>query len=289
MTDRDAAVPSRFEACPCCRSRRFRLTWHNRNARPVTTWRQFMFEGRSFIERVVACTDCGFSFLDPYTDGSAFYAGAAVDEYLSLTAQRHRYFAEVRRLAVERGLDLGGPARILDVGAGDGEWLRQWPATWRKCATEAHPRLVARLEQQGVEVRGAAEGHEGEFDLVSAFDFLEHVPDPRAWLMSIRGRIRPGGYLVVGVPDLGKWIARLLGTRYYLYCPMHYGYFNRSALGRLMADVFGNTLCMEASPKMYPTLGSVIKWVSGGRATESVLRLPLPVGYSASLIALARR
>jgi SAM-dependent methyltransferase len=289
MAHRDVAVHSRFEACPCCGSQRFSVIWHNRHVQAVTTSQQFMFEGRAFIERVVRCAECGFAFLDPYTDGSVFYAGAGIDEYLSLTAQRRRYFAEVRRLTVERGLDLGETARILDVGAGDGGWLAQWPPTWRKCATEAHPHLIARLAQQGAEVKATPEDHEGEFDLVSAFDFLEHVPDPRSWLTSIVHKVRPGGYLVVGVPDLGKWIARLLGTRYYLYCPMHYGYFSRPALGRLIADVFGHTLALEASPKMYPTLGSVIKWVSGGRAAAPGLRLPLPIGYSASLIALARR
>jgi len=289
MEHPDVLAHSRFEACPCCGSTRLSEVWHNHDVRPVTTWRQFMFGGRSFIERIVGCGECGFAFLNPYTNGTAFYAGAEVDEYLSLTVQRRRYFSEVRRLTVRRGLDLGGTARILDVGAGGGDWLAQWPATCGKCATEAHPRLVARLVGQGVQVRATPEDHDGEFDLISAFDFLEHVPDPRSWLTSIRSRLRPGGYFVVGVPDLGKWVARLLGTRYYLYCPMHYGYFNRSALERLVAGVFGNTAFVEASPKMYARLGSVMKWVSGGRPAASVLRVPLPIGYSASLIAMARR
>jgi SAM-dependent methyltransferase len=256
----------------------------------VTNWREFMFGGRSFIARIVGCRDCGFAFIDPYVDGTPFYTSAELDEYLSLTVQRRRFFAEVKKLTERQGVVLAGRPRILDVAAGGGDWLLQWPSESQRCATELHPRLVAHLQSEGVEVKSAPDEFEGDFDLISAFDFLEHLPDPRAWLASTWSRLRPGGYLILGVPDLGKRVARMLGTRYYLYCPMHYSYFNRGSLERLIAGVLASGAFIQPSPKMYGSLGAAIKWLSGGRVGSSILQaVRLPVGYSASLVAVIRR
>jgi SAM-dependent methyltransferase len=248
-----------------------------------------MFGGRSFIRRVLRCRECGFAFVDPCVEAPSLYASADIEEYLSLTEQRRRFFKEVRELTVRRGVVLGDGARILDVAAGAGDWLLQWPAVFERCATEIHPLLVGRLVSEGFDVRGAPEDFDGSFDLISAFDFLEHVPDPRVWLRSAWGRLRPGGFLVLGVPDLGKWAARLLGTRYYLYCPMHYSYFTRIAVEQLFAKTLGCAVSVERSPKMYATLGAAVKWLFGAKAARPISGVRLGVGYRASLVVLARR
>jgi SAM-dependent methyltransferase len=41
----------------------------------------------------------------------------------------------------------------------------------------------------------------GEFDLITIFHVLEHVPDPRAALARLSAWLRPGGHLYVEVPN----------------------------------------------------------------------------------------
>jgi predicted SAM-dependent methyltransferase len=70
---------------------------------------------------------------------------------------------------------------------------------------------------------------EGKFDAITAWDVLEHVPHPRAFLSACRSLLRPGGFLFLNVPDLDSWEGELLGRRWPLLLPEHLNYFNNSA------------------------------------------------------------
>ena len=49
----------------------------------------------------------------------------------------------------------------------------------------------------------------GTFDVVLFADVLEHLPDPRATLVSIRALLRPGGVVVYSIPNMGHLSVRL--------------------------------------------------------------------------------
>lgn len=50
---------------------------------------------------------------------------------------------------------------------------------------------------------------DGPYDVVLFGDTLEHVPDPGAVLERLRSVVRPGGALVVSVPNVANWSIRL--------------------------------------------------------------------------------
>ncbi len=52
---------------------------------------------------------------------------------------------------------------------------------------------ISTLEQSGIPERN--------FDVVSAFHVLEHMPDSRAFLRTLSRWARPGGFLVIEVPN----------------------------------------------------------------------------------------
>jgi SAM-dependent methyltransferase len=73
-------------------------------------------------------------------------------------------------------------------------------------------------------------------DAVSLWHVLEHVDDPAAALAAIARWLRPGGVLLVGVPNLGSWQARLGGARWYhLDVPRHRTHFTTRGLATLLA------------------------------------------------------
>ena len=83
------------------------------------------------------------------------------------------------------------------------------------------------LEDAGIEP--------GTFDAVSLWHVLEHVDDPRAALRAAHAWLRPGGALVVGVPNLASTQALIGGPRWYhLDVPRHKTHFTATGLRTLL-------------------------------------------------------
>jgi 2-polyprenyl-3-methyl-5-hydroxy-6-metoxy-1,4-benzoquinol methylase len=111
----------------------------------------------------------------------------------------------------------GRPAvRILDIGCADGfvaEGLRRRGHHVTGVDVLARPGVKERVDvfieadlDHGLPVAVA----EAEaFDVVLAADVLEHVRDPEALLREVRGVLRPGGRVLVSVPNFGHWYPRV--------------------------------------------------------------------------------
>jgi SAM-dependent methyltransferase len=122
----------------------------------------------------------------------------------------HRHPWELRRAAFfGETLASARPApdaRWLDAGAGDG-----WLAGTLRADVAPDARLTCwdanYADDELRELREGAPGVEfvreappGPFDLVTAFDVLEHVEDDVAFVATLHERLRPGGTLLVSVP-----------------------------------------------------------------------------------------
>jgi SAM-dependent methyltransferase len=68
------------------------------------------------------------------------------------------------------------------------------------------------------------------FDVLTLWDVLEHVREPVPFLRTCTSLLRPGGYLIANVPDIGSRPARLLGERWPLLLAEHLNYFDRDTL-----------------------------------------------------------
>jgi 2-polyprenyl-6-hydroxyphenyl methylase/3-demethylubiquinone-9 3-methyltransferase len=92
-------------------------------------------------------------------------------------------------------------ARVLDVGCGGGiltEAMARRSAKVTGIDLSEKALRVARLHllESKLEIRYEAcsvEDLDGEFDLVTCMELLEHVPDPAAMVAACARRVRPGG------------------------------------------------------------------------------------------------
>jgi 2-polyprenyl-6-hydroxyphenyl methylase/3-demethylubiquinone-9 3-methyltransferase len=101
----------------------------------------------------------------------------------------------------------------LDVGCGAGllaEPLARMGAA--VTAIDASPEviLVARdhAAAMGLEIdyrAMAVERLDGQFDLVTSLEVIEHVADPAAFLRSLAARLAPGGLLILSTPNATGW------------------------------------------------------------------------------------
>ena len=132
------------------------------------------------------------------------------------------------------------PARLLDAGAGRGRFVASATAGgYRASGIEASQRgadaaafIGAAVEPVAIE---EADFADGSFDVVTVWHVLEHLDDPGAALGRISRWLRPGGGLLVGVPNLGSLQARLTGGRWYhLDVPRHRVHFTGAGIRHLV-------------------------------------------------------
>jgi SAM-dependent methyltransferase len=132
-----------------------------------------------------------------------------VYEQMAELDQRHWWYRarrEVLAALIRRSVRPPQSARILEIGCGTGHNLAMLGEFGKVDALELDEEARALAEKRlGREVMSAplpelAGVRDRHYDLIGAFDVIEHIDDDRAALASIAARLKPGGRLVVTVP-----------------------------------------------------------------------------------------
>lgn len=135
-----------------------------------------------------------------------------------------------------------GPGRILDVGSGRGLMLAFLRTSgWECFGTERSGELAeATTREHCVDVRHVrflTEAHFARhtFDVVTMWHSFEHFGDPAPTLREIRALLKPGAIVVLEVPNLDSWQARLGRERWFhLDAPRHLYHFSSATLRRIL-------------------------------------------------------
>jgi SAM-dependent methyltransferase len=150
--------------------------------------------------KIVACADCGAIVLSAVVPPSQYDADD-LNRYIES-------FASVEAIA-DMLAKVGAPegARMLDIGCGYGFGLDVAQVLFGWSAVGADPSRAAERgrAELGLDIRSGtvddAFAADERFDVVFASEVLEHVPDPRAFLRTIRDRLSPHGVLALTTPD----------------------------------------------------------------------------------------
>jgi SAM-dependent methyltransferase len=251
MTERDAAT---WTACAVCGSR---------DAPRVMRGVIDYVTGEPFT--VTRCRACDFGLTSPRpTDLSPYYPtryrrfnrlGAAALRW----AYRNRVAGWMDRLPAK--------GRALEIGSGTGWMLRAlrergWDATGTERNAET-ARLAADASRATVLV-GGLEATEAtpSFDLLVMFHVLEHLDDPIAVLRDAARRLRPGGVLVLGLPNGGSWQARMTGRRWmHLDPPRHLAHFSRRSIEQACAMTGFRVTRIDHRSYEHDALGWMQSWL----------------------------
>ncbi len=164
--------------------------------------------GRRFLE----CPCCGLVFRDGLDapEEAARERRYYEDDYFRELAwdQLEGFRDGIYREALDRIEGQVGRGRLLDVGCGEGMFLCEAAARgWMTWGTELSP-YAARYASTALgreifcgELYDASFPQEF-FDVVTLWHVLEHVREPARYLAEIRRVIRPGGLLVIAVPNV---------------------------------------------------------------------------------------
>jgi SAM-dependent methyltransferase len=131
-----------------------------------------------------------------------------VYDHMRVLQQDHWWFAARREILAGEiaRLPLPRPARILEAGCGPGGNLAMLQGFGEVAAIEPDEASRAyAAEMSGADVRHgllpqAIPDFGAPFDLVAAFDVIEHVDDDAGAVAALGGLLRPGGFFVATVP-----------------------------------------------------------------------------------------
>jgi 2-polyprenyl-3-methyl-5-hydroxy-6-metoxy-1,4-benzoquinol methylase len=207
-------------ACPWCGDHQSKPVWRQ-TAPPEFSIRR--------------CDECGLAYTVPQLSLESMSQYYPSSYYGSGNLRFNRLFEVLvgwfRRRRAARLHQLRGErtGAVLDIGCGRGHFLnalrqRGWACTGTELSDKAanHARETLALD---VRVGPFREGMfpDDTFDVVFLWHVLEHIPDTFDALMQVRRLLRTGGMLVVALPNLASWQARL--SRYgwfHLDLPRHY-------------------------------------------------------------------
>jgi SAM-dependent methyltransferase len=129
---------------------------------------------------------------------------------------------------------------VLEIGAGDGRLLAALARRGHRVAgIEPSAPFAAAARARGLDVEAVrvedAERLSASCGAVVLWHVLEHLDDPAATLRRAHSWLQPGGRLVVAVPNLASWQARLGGDRWFHQdVPRHLTHFTPAGLTALL-------------------------------------------------------
>lgn len=149
----------------------------------------------------VACADPDEIYVDGYLFGDTDFGLDVADPFFQEFLD---HAATVRMERIEKVV--GAPGSFLDVGCGTGEVLEVAARRgWEAVGVDPIEDSIRFAQARGVDARNTLLEDSGlperSFDVVSAFHVLEHMTDGLAFLRLIARWVRPGGHLVLEVPN----------------------------------------------------------------------------------------
>jgi SAM-dependent methyltransferase len=185
------------------------------------------------------------------------------------------------------------PGRLIDIGCGNGRLLwRAKQAGWEVKGLELDPATAehaARVVGCEVVARDflAADPPPADreaFDVVSLRHVLEHLPYPQVAMEKISGLLRPGGWLLVEIPNIDGWSKRWVRfiTRTGLHrrrfppdmMPGHCCEYSRRAFTALMERSGYRVVRWETYSKKPLANAILARFPVGTKARALVQRLP---------------
>lgn len=192
--------------------------------------------------RIAQCKLCGLGIsLPPITDIGFLYESRESQDFQPDTrglAYRIKNFAFRRAATRLRRQMPTKPETLLDFGCGSGQFTRCLGNVMLQTevvGSDFHADPPPELEDHAYLSQSQRAVRHGTFDAVIAMHVLEHDNDPELLLKEIVAMVKPGGTVVIEVPNINCVWARLLGRHWDAwYVPYHRVHFSRTALNAMI-------------------------------------------------------
>ena len=226
--------------CPSCRNATGSRLFRESNV-DETRWTDASFSSRKLPEymhfALRTCSACDLTYAAavpaPEVIGAAYRSA-------SFSAGRESRYAAQTYIGYLRDAAVA-PGTALDIGAADGAFLRELLRYGFTDVVGIEP-SEAPVRSAGDDVRpflrnelfDGASFAPNTFDLVTCFQTIEHVFEPRELLEAMYRVLKPGGTALLVAHDVNALSARVLGSKSPIFDIEHLQLFNRRSLRRVL-------------------------------------------------------
>lgn len=256
---------------------------------------------------VVRCQGCGLMRTSPRPTAESIgayypadygpYKGTRVDSlHQDVTSIKARLVAVAKKMfdTKAHALPVIPVGRMLEIGCASGSFLHEMAAKgWQVEGIEFSPEAAAAARALGHKVdTGAVESIEkpaATYDLIVGWMVLEHLHEPTASLLKLRGWAKPGAWLAVSVPDAGALEFAVFRHRWYaLQLPTHLFHFDRDSIERVLDQSGWKLVSIHRHRSIANLVASVGYWIRdhvSRRLGENLIRYPERAGRVGALLA----
>ncbi len=192
------------------------------------------------------CRECGFIFVAPTPNLAGVYTDTEMPEFGEGEGVWNSHYLE----AINKHSN--GKGKILEIGFGNASFLKlAHDNGWEVHGTDMGESLVRyateELKLPNIKLGSIEDLNypDNFFDVVTGFNFIEHVPNPRKTLEEIRRILRPNGVIALMCPNIAgiyhRLMPEILGNNDPLKIswvpPYHLSYFDKPSFQTLLEDV----------------------------------------------------
>ena len=202
--------------------------------------------------KILRCTVCRFLGTDldhwryPY-QGTDYYENTTSLSPVATTRPciRHRVDGIKQHISGGRAVDIGCGLGETAIELGRQGYAAEGVDESAKAINLLRSACPEVKWHQGRIEEFCAAAEPQSYDVLSLYHVLEHIPHPDVIAQSLLSLLRPGGLLIVEVPDVGGGQARRLGWSWRHWLPHHVNYFSVSTLQRMFSRYGANLLRVE--------------------------------------------
>ncbi len=234
---------------------------------------------------LMECQSCRTLFVEKVPDLDGLienYVVASFDSRIESEYAAKTYGKYLNRL------DLIRNRRILDIGCGDGTFLKKATSLGAESVLGIEPSHGA-LESAG-EVRNLIRtipveqcDYQFEFDLVTCFQTLEHLVDPKTVLSKMCSAAISGGYVAVVCHNRLSLVNRLMGRRSPIFDIEHLQMFSVEGLEKIFQSTNLKVVVSKQILNSYPLgywlrlfpMPKIIKDFFESRRDSFLMRIPI--------------
>jgi SAM-dependent methyltransferase len=131
---------------------------------------------------------------------------------------------------------------VLDIGAGDGAFLSEARKVFATSNLGIEPSIKAFEKNDDSQVKIANIAIEDfkpneKYDMVTCFQTIEHLNDPRQFISNMKNFLKPGGFMVISCHNRLSFVNRLLGEKSPIFDVEHLQVFTSQGIELLFQSL----------------------------------------------------